>query len=237
MNVEWAKRKLRAFRSAASDCAKDAGADQSQYVIEMHQEQLYRSEPTARKIMHLLDPELARQLDINKIAGAASALPLIDQAIGILSDWDEVAVNLGPTAPTLAADQFHPWVWQAAQTLWDSKHYRMAVNAAATAISAHTQTKIGRNDISDDALMNQAFTEKPKAGQSYLRLPGDPSDLTLKSRNNALRPFAQGCFAGIRNPAHHEHGDDWDEQRALEQMAALSVLARWIDECTVLVGE
>jgi hypothetical protein len=42
---------------------------------------------------------------------------------------------------------------------------------------------------------------------------------------------AAGCFAGIRNPASHEHGDDWSEQKALEYLAALSILARWIDEC------
>ena len=115
-----------------------------------------------------------------------------------------------------------------------SEHYRAAVDAAATAINAHTQTKINRRDLSDNDLMNHAFTAKPKPGEAYLRLPGDPSaDLTLKSRKNALRPFAEGCFAGIRNPATHEHGDDWSQQKALEYLASLSVLARWIDECEV----
>jgi Protein of unknown function (Hypoth_ymh) len=71
----------------------------------------------------------------------------------------------------------------------------------------------------------------------YLRLPGDSAkDQTVKSRNNALRAFAEGCFAGIRNPASHEHGDDLSEQKALEYLAALSILARWIDECEVRHG-
>jgi hypothetical protein len=52
----------------------------------------------------------------------------------------------------------------------------------------------------------------------------------------ALRPFAEGCFAGLRNPAAHEHGPEWDEQRALEYLAAFSILARWIDECRVKHG-
>jgi uncharacterized protein (TIGR02391 family) len=147
-----------------------------------------------------------------------------------MDDW---ATRLAPDAPALPADQLHPWVWGAAHTLWKSEHYRAAVDAAATAINAHTQNKVGRRDIADTDLMNQVFTEKPKAGQKYLQLPGDPNDQTLKSRNRALRPFGEGCFAGIRNPAAHEHGPDWDEQKALEQLAALSVLARWIDECEV----
>jgi len=85
--------------------------------------------------------------------------------------------------------------------------------------------------VFDTDLMNQVFTDRPKPGQAYLRLPGDPTDLTIKDRNRALRPFAEGCFAGIRNPAAHQHGPDWPEQRALEYLAALSVLARWIDDC------
>jgi Protein of unknown function (Hypoth_ymh) len=70
-------------------------------------------------------------------------------------------------------------------------------------------------------------------------LTGDATaDRTLKNRSRALRPFAEGCFAGIRNPAAHEHSEtDWTEQKALECLAALSVLARWIDECEVQVQQ
>jgi hypothetical protein len=46
-------------------------------------------------------------------------------------------------------------------------------------------------------------------------------------------PLGAGCFEGIRNPAAHEDGLSLPEQMALEQLAAFSVLARWIDECTV----
>ncbi len=151
--------------------------------------------------------------------------------LGNLDNRDEWAANLAPDVPTLPADQLHPWIWGAAHTLWTSKHYREAVEAAAKAINAYTQTKVNRRDVFDTELMNQVFTDRPKPGQAYLRLPGDPTDLTIKDRNRALRPFAEGCFAGIRNPAAHQHGPDWPEQRALEYLAALSVLARWIDDC------
>jgi hypothetical protein len=44
--------------------------------------------------------------------------------------------------------------------------------------------------------------------------------------------FAEGCYAGIRNPASHDEGE-LDEQSALEQLAASSVLARWVDGAAV----
>jgi Protein of unknown function (Hypoth_ymh) len=45
--------------------------------------------------------------------------------------------------------------------------------------------------------------------------------------------FGAGCFEAIRNPAAHEHGLNLPEQVALEQLAAFSLLARWIEECEV----
>jgi uncharacterized protein (TIGR02391 family) len=194
--------------------------------------ELRQREPTVKEVLKRLDPTLA-EFKFETMGGKEDARAAAQRGVGILDRMDEWAANLAPDAPTLPADQFHPWVWDAARTFWDSKHYREAVRAAATAINAHTQDKVGRRDIADNDLMNQVFTDKPKSGQTYLRLPGDPNDQTVKSRNRALRPFAEGCFAGIRNPAAHEHGSEWDEQKALEQLAALSVLARWIDECDV----
>jgi hypothetical protein len=44
--------------------------------------------------------------------------------------------------------------------------------------------------------------------------------------------FAQGCMMRIRNLFEH-HDDEPSEQVALECLAALSLLARWIDEAEV----
>lgn len=125
-----------------------------------------------------------------------------------------------PNAPALPADQFHPWVWQAAQTLWDSGHYRHA---------DHTQKKLGRRDVADDSLMQEAFsTNPPQVGKPRLRCPSDPTDPTVQSRQRGALHYALGCFFAIRNPATHEQGE-WDQQPALEYLASFSVLARWID--------
>ncbi|MEU0002312.1 TIGR02391 family protein [Streptomyces microflavus] len=46
--------------------------------------------------------------------------------------------------------------------------------------------------------------------------------------------FAKGCFAGIRNPNSHEDGlPELPEHEALEQLAAFSVLARWVDSAAL----
>jgi uncharacterized protein (TIGR02391 family) len=234
MDQDWMRERLEDFSELADDC-RNPGDQETKTAL---WQRIWRAEPTVRRIFTALDPALADEFDLDAdLAAAWKAHTLAQRGLGMLDDRDEWAIRLQPDAPTLPADQFHHWVWDAAQTFWESKHYRAAVDAAATAINAHTQTKIGRREISDNDLMNQAFTEKPKAGQVYLRLPGDATnDQTLRSRNNALRPFAEGCFAGIRNPAAHEHGDDWSQQKALEYLAALSILARWIDECDVLHG-
>lgn len=68
-----------------------------------------------------------------------------------------------------------------------------------------------------------------------LRLPGDRSSLTWKSRQRGARALAQGCYAGLRNVVAHDD-PDWSEQEALEALACLSVLARWIDEAEVETG-
>ncbi|MGA5494281.1 TIGR02391 family protein [Streptomyces cinereoruber] len=46
--------------------------------------------------------------------------------------------------------------------------------------------------------------------------------------------FAEGCYAGIRNPNSHEDGlPELPEHEALEQLAAFSVLARRVDNAEV----
>ncbi|GAA1959441.1 TIGR02391 family protein [Catenulispora subtropica] len=208
--------------------------------------EMSRREPTVRQIMKALDPDLnAYERDYQgswgsdqpPVPGEARLHQAnIQRAIGLVEDQQEWAVRLAPDTPVLRANLLHPWVWDAAKTFWESKHFQKAVDVAANSINAHTQTLIERDDIADADLMNQAFTEKPKPGEKHLRLPGDPNNKTVKSRNNALRPYAFACFAGMRNPAVHEHGGSWSEEKAFEYLVALSVLARWIEECDVLTA-
>jgi hypothetical protein len=201
---------------------------------------MVRLEPTVLEIFRALDPEsryIRTEEDYSHTYTPVDRRNL-ETAVALAEDQQEWAVRLAPDSPSLAADHFHPWVWDSAQPLWASGHYRMAVNAAAVAINARTQTKVSRRDVSDDDLMNQVFsTSPPQPGKPRLRIPGDHTDRTIQSRQRALGPFAQGCFAGIRNLAAHEDGPDWPEQRALQYLASLSILAGWIEECEVRYNE
>ncbi len=193
---------------------------------------LRQKEATVKEILKSLNPELA-DFNLEGLGGEVEARNAVERGLGILAERDKWEANLAPDGPVVPADQFHPWVWQAALTLWDSKHYRQAVHAAATAITAHTQTKLGRSDVADDALMQEAFSPNPpQTGRPRLRCPGNSNDQTVKSRQRGALQYAVGCYFAIRNPAAHETVE-WDQQVAAEHLAALSVLARWIDGWTV----
>ncbi|MBW4722382.1 TIGR02391 family protein [Saccharothrix obliqua] len=146
---------------------------------------------------------------------------------------DEIRERLGDNAPQLDAARLHPWIWEGARSLWQSGHYREAVHAACVKLNAETQNKVDRRDISETDLFNQAFSVDPaQPGKPRLRVLPDDGSKTFSSVHRGVRCFAEGCYAAIRNPVAHTKGDLTEDQ-ALEQLAALSVLARWVDTATL----
>lgn len=175
--------------------------------------------PDTRRVM------ASRQLPLQPPlpSPAAEAAPPLD-----------VEVKQPKLASGFGQVRLHPTVADAAQVLWQGEHRREAVEQAARAVSALVQGKLRRSDVADDQLMQQAFSDDPpKPGAPRLRFPGSQATPTWSSRMRGARMFSQGCFAGIRNVAAHEHRVDWNHDVALEYLAAFSVLARWIDECEV----
>lgn len=107
--------------------------------------------------------------------------------------------------------------------------------AAAEALIAQVKSRTERNDVPETALWQETFSERdPVPGKPRLRWPGDPADRAVKNMNDGLRLFAPGVQMTIRNTATHQVAD-LSEQEALERLATLSLLARWLDECE-LVG-
>ncbi|PWS48207.1 restriction endonuclease [Streptomyces sp. FT05W] len=156
------------------------------------------------------------------------------RAIAQLHAEQELADNLGSGAPQLDASTMHPWVWGSIQGLWSSGHYRQAVGMAATAVNAQTQTKVSRRDLAESRLFGDVFSTKPpEPGKPRLRLSVDDGSDTWRSRHDGAAAFARGVYAAIRNPIAHEVGDELKEHEALEQLAAFSLLARWVDDSTV----
>ena len=139
--------------------------------------------------------------------------------------------------PALSADLLHHVVWGAAQTQWKTEHRHEAVLAAAKAVNSMLQQKVDRRDLSDLKLIREAFSDKPpEPSKARLRFPGIDDEQTRESLRRGAMDFGAGCFAAIRNPVGHLPNDDLElsEQEALERLAALSLLARWIDEATVV---
>ncbi|WP_442930414.1 TIGR02391 family protein [Mycobacterium sp. NBC_00419] len=62
------------------------------------------------------------------------------------------------------------------------------------------------------------------------------ADPTVKAMRTGLLQFSQGCFAAIRNPATHGT-TEMAPHLAMEQLAILSTLSRWIDQCDLLAVE
>jgi hypothetical protein len=202
-----------------------------------------------------VSPEVRRRLPvIRRIAqeAAPESLPLLNeertywvwksvqiglqQMQGLLAAEEELEQILGPIGPRVAADELHEWVWSAAASLWDDDYRREAVQAAATMVDTHTQAKLGRSDLSGADLMMQAWsTDPPREGNPRLRLSGfEAGTPTYTSAHEGAKFFGAGCMKAIRNIVTHRH-EQPDPQTALEQLAALSVLARWVDEADVLV--
>jgi hypothetical protein len=224
----WLIARLDAFVVLAEESLKFAnpfGAERKALIRKLEE-----SDPIVRQILNNVRPGLG-DYKRTSTSGWAAARTAAQAGIGILREQEEVKKRLTPESPLLAADALHPWVWNAAQTFWESEHYAEAVVQAWKAINAHLQTIVSRRDVSDDALINATLAPgAPKPGQPKLQLPGDRSSPTWISRQRGLHMLGQACSAGIRNVLAHEHDLDLPDQIALEYIATLSVLSRWIGE-------
>jgi hypothetical protein len=156
------------------------------------------------------------------------------RAKAVLLREDELRERLGDGAPEMDAGQLHPWVWENAASYWRTHHYHQAVMQASIRVNAETQAKIGRRDISETDLFMQAFSlNPPKPGEPRLRLMEDDHSRTFKNVHRGAAAFAEGLYTAIRNPGVHTLVDEGSEHQALEQLAAFSILARWVNEAKV----
>lgn len=160
------------------------------------------------------------------------------RALVQIREGDMLRETLGDNGPLLHADRFHPWVWDGARSFWQSGHYVEAVVAALKMVNSHAQAKSGRAALSETELFNQLFKlEDPKTGEPRLRIVPDDGSDTYRSIHLGARGLAEGLYRGIRNPAAHTvTTTPPDEQLALEQLAAVSVLARWVDRAKTVTA-
>ena len=150
----------------------------------------------------------------------------------------ELNEHLGSSGPKLAATDLHPWIWDVAKSAWQADNYEDAVDAAARNLNSHMRKKVGRKDIGEGDLVAQLFSDRA-ADENNPRLRLElPDNLGDKHRAKPVRRdnrFGKGLFQAVRNPLAHEAPDalEMTEQEALECLAALSLLARWVDRAVV----
>lgn len=175
---------------------------------------------------YLQDPDSSWQVRRSIAVRAVAEIdrgPLVQQMLG------------QETAPRLLADRFHPWAWGAAQSMWSVGAYDRAVEDALARVNAETRNKVGRRDLGETKLFQLVFsTDPPKPGVPRLRLMADDGSDTYKSLHRGATALAEGLFALLRNPTAHEvRTHEGEEQVALERLAAVSVLARTVDQAQV----
>ncbi len=229
LDIRWTKDKLENYMFEFDK------ADRDERYNWLQADSLNRLTPTVLRILDTINERTVIVAEI-EYDGFRQIKSAAARGLGILDDWHEVRERLKPDTPTLDADQLHPWIWEAAETFWQSKHYRTAVQVAATALNAQVQAKVERRDISDDKLISRCFSENPPDPQNpRLRIRGDQNHPTTQSLQRGAGQLGLACFWAIRNPATHET-DEWSEADALEKLAVLSALARMIDGAEVVTG-
>lgn len=157
-------------------------------------------------------------------------------ALGKLEGMVDRAEARRPTN-ILDLSAMNPRVWQAARELWLNGHRRQAVEAAYGAVLDDVKSRTGRGDLSDDDVFGQAFSsEPPRPGRARLRWPGEANDRTVISMNGGIRQFSTGVQLAVRNPLVHGRAD-LSEVEAGERLAALSLLATWIEDCVPVIAQ
>lgn len=182
-------------------------------------------------LLNELEPGLGDDASFDDtIAGRAwrDVIDAIERGMAIIEHHDRSAIPRERARPTLTTDELHPWIRESAAHLWRDGHLRAALRAATARLETEIQVKVDRYDIAGVELVTQAFShDAPTPGHRRLRFVGD-ADLLDGARN-----FALGCLQGIRGVETHRR-DEPAEQVAFEQLAALSLLARWIDDATAV---
>lgn len=238
LDADWAIREIDLFLHVTAQVGYNNDPDSRVFVLGTH---MRGDESDASQLAYVVEQVLDRTLPgwrTERPAKDSEYRWLRDQAArgkAALQREVELAEKLGDNAPDMDAADLHSWAWENGKSYWKTGHYHQAVMQAAIRINAETQAKLGRMDLSETALFNEAFSlGEPKEGARRLRMMDDDGSKTYENLHRGARAFAEGLYAAIRNPGMHVPQDGGEEQLALEQLAAFSLLARWVDQADVL---
>lgn len=225
---EWAEHQLREFIALIEETKKFRGSTKDA-VARVKQEV-----PVVRQILLRLDPELAGF----KTGGLAiwdKALDAAHAGIGAIKAATEVERRMGPSLPQTDLGALHPTVAGAARKSFSREDYSQAVSIAAEQVVQEARSRTGRTDLVGIDVWRQAFSSSPpSAGAPRLRWPGDPSDVDVRNMNEGLRDLAAGLQRTVRNTSAHHPDAGISREEAIERLAALSLLATFVERCEMI---
>lgn len=124
MDLTWAAEQLNRFLELAR---QPASSEPTQ--------ELRGQELIVHKIADVVWPDW-RSWEFPYYAKWGGTFDLAQRCLMLVERQEEIEQNLGDVGPKLTAAALHPWVWEAARSLWSSGHYAQAVTAAVSALTA-----------------------------------------------------------------------------------------------------
>lgn len=236
MDAAWAVAEINAFLDVTAQISPNTPGSGVYIIGTVMRGPMTEADARAHVVEQILDRVLPqwkvdrpeRDRDYRWLRGQAS------RARSAIERRRELAAKLGDDAPEMDASKLHPWAWANGASYWRTGHYHQAVMQAAIRINAETQAKVGRMEVSETKLFNEVFSlNAPTPGAPRLRLMTDDGSDTYKNLHRGAGALAAGLYMAIRNPGVHQGKGVTDEHLALEQLAAFSVLARWVDQAQV----
>lgn len=226
---KWAERELskylRLLERVPTGETTDAGNPRTK--VRGTKEQIAQQVYVVRRIYAELFVESPYRIQPEDVHAALSELKRGEEMDAVLGDDD---------SPTMPADALHPWVWSAASSLWASGAHRAAVWAAVVNVNSRMQKKLGRTDLGEAKLIQEAFSVKdPEPGKPRLRLCDNSNPSLFNDLHVGAMNVGVGYYMAIRNVVNHVSSEDRDmsPQEALESLATLSLFARWVHRSTV----
>ena len=139
-----------------------------------------------------------------------------------------------PDPTALKVADMHPWVAAPAVPLYEDRHWFAAVTAAADNVRAQWKKALGSET---DDLPSTFSPKDPKEGRPrmrFVRYSRNSDEQRWVNAHEGAMHFARGCMMRIRNLYKYQARDQKvSPSLALETLAALSLLSRWIEDAEV----
>lgn len=223
-NPDEALKAVKIFRQLNVDAQK---ADDPRHTI---LPQISRNRPIIEAIMRVIDPDTAiDQLNHKGSERFAAPIDQCDRLIGLIESAPLLQDIVGNPEPLLlCASGIDANAIEEVILRWRVGCYSDAVYQTYLKLERKAQQKLGEEESGTN------LWEKCFAAEGGLKISGQIGTAeTQKSERQGVQKLAQSVSLLIRNPIAHTPSDEKNlsEEEALEYLAMLSSLSRWLDRC------